>query len=184
MRRNRFCTVLLAVILTAEASAQETEVAPTVEVIGVRDAPGAALESSTQTGSRLGISVEQIPATVEIVNRATMEARAERSIGEALENVTGLTYGNPPADPSIYCLRGFCANAITNLYDGIRVGPATMTSRPADTFNLDRIEVLKGPASTLYGEGAVGGAVNFVPKRPDRVPLTAEGLLAHGRFDA
>ncbi len=60
------------------------------------------------------------------------------------------------------------------LYDGTRlyVGAGTITY-PFDTWNIDRIEVLRGPASVLYGDGAIGGVINVVPKKPVAAPITA-----------
>ena len=60
-----------------------------------------------------------------------------------------------------------------------------MTSRVMDVGNLDRIEFLKGPASLMSGEGASGGAVNFVTRQPHRgKPQHDQGALhsAHGGF--
>jgi outer membrane receptor protein involved in Fe transport len=53
------------------------------------------------------------------------------------------------------------------LYDGTRfyVGASTLTF-PFDSWSADKIEVLRGPASVLYGEGAIGGAINVIPKNP------------------
>ncbi len=146
--------------------------------------PGLNLDTASETGSRLGIPIEQTPASVEIVDRPLIELRTSRTAAEAAEGSTGLTYGNPPGDPSVFSFRGFTDNQITQLYDGIRIGPATMTSRPFDSFNLDRVEVLKGPSSMLYGEGAVGGAVNFVSKRPVRGQREIEALAGYGSFDS
>ena len=50
---------------------------------------------------------------------------------------------------------------------------------PFDTWSAERIEVLRGPASVLYGEGAIGGVINVVPKRPTDY-FTAEGEVAYG----
>ncbi len=57
------------------------------------------------------------------------------------------------------------------LYDGTRlyVGAGTLTF-PLDSWSADRIEVLRGPASVMYGEGAIGGAINIIPKGP--LPFT------------
>src|SRR5690606_21352128 len=57
--------------------------------------------------------------------------------------------------------------SVMQLYDGTRmyVGSGTVTF-PFNTWTADRIEVLRGPASVLYGEGAIGGVVNVVPKKP------------------
>ncbi|WP_410721662.1 TonB-dependent receptor plug domain-containing protein, partial [Burkholderia sp. SIMBA_048] len=56
----------------------------------------------------------------------------------------------------------------------------------AATFNLDtaeRIEVLRGPASVLYGEGAIGGVVNVIPKKPTRGPIESEIQTTVGTHD-
>ena len=63
-------------------------------------------------------------------------------------------------------LRSFSGDQINTLYNGIKIGPSGMTNRVMDTGNLQQIEYLKGPASLLSGEGAAGGAVNYVTKRP------------------
>jgi iron complex outermembrane receptor protein len=81
-------------------------------------------------------------------------------------------------------MRGFSRSAVTVLRDGIWLGPANMVMRPQNTFNLDRIEVLRGPASALHGQGVVGGTVNTVVKRATadaEQPL--ELLASYGRFD-
>ena len=55
-----------------------------------------------------------------------------------------------------------------------------MVMRNFDSWNFDRIEVLKGPASVLYGEGALAGAINFVTKRPDFARRRSEALVSGG----
>jgi iron complex outermembrane receptor protein len=55
--------------------------------------------------------------------------------------------------------------------------------RNVDTFNFERIEVLKGPASVLYGEGALAGAINLVPKHARIGETSGEGLVSLGSFD-
>ena len=58
-----------------------------------------------------------------------------------------------------------------------------MSTRPANTWNLEKIEILKGPASVLHGEGAVGGAINFVTKKPKHGRPSHEFLLGLGSFE-
>src|SRR5690606_15988886 len=71
---------------------------------------------------------------------------------------------------------------ITIMRDGIRQNTSSQSSRPLDSFLFERIEVLKGPASLLYGEGAVGGAVNYVSKTaPTR--FTGEAYASGGSWD-
>ena len=69
------------------------------------------------------------------------------------------------------------------LYDGTRLflGTGTVTF-PFDTWSAERIEVLRGPASVMYGEGAIGGVVNVVPKKPTDY-FTAEGEVGLAPMD-
>ncbi len=71
-----------------------------------------------------------------------------------------------PARPPIFSMRGFAGDQINTLYNDIKIGPSTMTGRPMDVGNLEQIEILKGPASLLSGEGATGGTINYVTKKP------------------
>lgn len=60
-----------------------------------------------------------------------------------------------------------------SLYDGSRLYPGAGTvTFPFDTWSIDHIEVLRGPASVLYGEGGIGGTVNVVSKQPQRNDAT------------
>ena len=108
--------------------------------------------------------------------------RGARTLEEALRGSVGMTVGGNPGSPGIASTRGFTGGFITYLFDGSRVSTPTMSNRPQDSWNYERIEVLKGPASVLFGEGGIGGAVNFVPKQPDRNAPGAEALLSYGSF--
>lgn len=76
-------------------------------------------------------------------------------------------------------MRGFTNSQINTLYNGIKIGPQSMTSRPMDTGNLERVEVLKGPASLMSGEGATGGAINLVTKQPHTGPIVNDAFMAY-----
>lgn len=144
---------------------------------------GLALDTPSGTASRLGLTPRELPVSVDIIGREAIEERGHRTTLEAIESGVGITASNPPGDPATFSLRGFTDNQITQLSDGVRVGPTTMTARQLDTWNFERIELLKGPASVLYGEGAIGGAINYVTRRPKRDdPLHVDGLLSYGSF--
>ncbi|MBN4078187.1 TonB-dependent receptor, partial [Nitrospina gracilis] len=69
--------------------------------------------------------------------------------------------------------------------DGIWLGPALITGRPQNGFNLDRIEVLKGPASVLHGQGAIGATLNMITKKPKMESSNSYELLSsYGRYDS
>jgi len=152
----------------------------TITVEGSRDASGLHLEESSGTASRLGLSVRETPASVEILQQDTMQQRGARTFTEALRGMAGLSGGGPPSSPTTLSTRGF--TSLMYLYDGVRSSGAGVTNRVQDTWNYERIEVLKGPASVLDGEGAIGGVVNFVTKRPDRSNPNKEALLSYGSY--
>lgn len=153
-----------------------------VEVIAIQQDQSPSLQATPAVGSRLGLSVRETPASAEVITQEMMERRGARTFEEALRGSAGMTTGGAPGSPSVASTRGFTGGFITYLFDGDRVAVASMVSRPQDTWNYERIEVLKGPASVLYGEGAIGAAVNFVTKRPDRNNPGAEAMLTYGSF--
>lgn len=184
-------TLVLLALLAANASGQDSkpgkdDEADDIEeiVVTVQIVQGLELDSVNSTGSRLGLTSYQTPATIDIIDSGTMTARGFKSVTEAAESLPGVLSGEAPGEPSSFSMRGFQQNQITELRDGLRAGPHNMTMRPQNTFNLERVEILKGPSSVLYGEGAVAGTINMVTKKPvlgrDR---NAELLLTYGRYD-
>ena len=162
------------------AHAQASAELGTVTIEGSRDANSLHLEESSGTASRLGLSVRETPASVEILSQDAMQQRGARTFSEALRGMAGLSGGGPPSSPTTLSTRGF--TSLMYLYDVVRSSGAGVTNRVQDTWNYDRIEVLKGPASVLDGEGAIGGVVNFVTKRPDRDNPHKEALLSYGSY--
>ena len=142
------------------------------------------LDERSASASRLGVSIREIPASVEVIDQEMMLERGLRTISEGVQAATGVSVGDSPGNPANFSMRGFTNNQLRLLYDGLLIGPASMTSRPRDSWNLDRIEILKGPASVLYGEGALGGAINFVTKRPQRQDqIVTDALVSYGSYN-
>lgn len=119
-----------------------------------------------ESASRLGLTVRQTPATVEVISAETMREQGYRTASEVAQGAVGVTSGDNPAEPSAFSMRGFTNSQINTIYNGIKIGPQNMTSRIMDTANLEAVEFLKGPASLISGEGAAGGAINFVTRQP------------------
>jgi iron complex outermembrane receptor protein len=119
-----------------------------------------------ESGSRLGLTPRQTPATIEVVDQQTLKDRGLRTTTEAVQAAVGVTAGDAPGAPANFSMRGFSGDQINTLYNGIKIGPSGMTSRIMDVGNLQQIEFLKGPASLFSGEGATGGTVNYVTKKP------------------
>jgi iron complex outermembrane receptor protein len=103
----------------------------------------------------------EIPQAISVVPRALLDDQNARKLDDALKNVAGVTPGGYYADWDYYRLRGFDAS-FTTYWDGLRGD----YGKNAELFGLERIEVVKGPASALYGQGPLGGLVNLVSKRP------------------
>jgi iron complex outermembrane receptor protein len=118
------------------------------------------------SASRLGLTVRETPATVEIVDQATMREQGYRTTTEAAQGAVGVLSGDAAGAPAGYSMRGFTGSSINTLYNGIWIGPQDITSRVMDTSNLDRVEFLKGPSSLMSGLHAIGGSVNYVTRQP------------------
>jgi iron complex outermembrane recepter protein len=131
----------------------------------------------------LGLPARQVPATVEVIDQETIRDRGYRTVTDAIQAAVGVTAGDFPAEPSSFSMRGLSSSQINTLYNGIKIGPQNMTSRVVDTFNLEAVEILKGPASLMSGEGAAGGAVNFVTKQPHTGKIINEAFLAYDSFN-
>jgi iron complex outermembrane receptor protein len=130
------------------------------------------------SASRLGLTLRETPAAVEIIDQQTIKDQGYRTTSEVAQGAVGVTAGDSPAQPAAFSMRGFTNSQINMLYNGIKIGPQNMTSRPMDTAGLDRIEILKGPASLLSGEGATGGAINFVSKQPTAGPIRNDAYFS------
>ncbi len=127
-----------------------------------------------ESASRLGLTVRETPATVEVISAETMREQGYRTVSEVAQGAVGVTSGDNPAEPAAFSMRGFTNSQINMLYNGIKIGPQNMTSRITDTANLAAVEFLKGPASLISGEGAAGGAINLVTKQPHTGPIRNE----------
>ncbi|WP_454061192.1 TonB-dependent receptor [Candidatus Nitrospira salsa] len=137
------------------------------------------------TSSRLGLTPFQTPASVHIIDNVELKQKGYPSLAEAVETVPGVIWGDPPGQPFSFSMRGFTVNQITVLRDGIWLGPASMVGRPQNGFNLDRIELLKGPASVLHGQGAIAGTLNMITKRPRLQEERSWIMLtAYGRYNS
>jgi iron complex outermembrane receptor protein len=120
------------------------------------------------TGSRLGLTRKETPAAVDLVTQEVIQARGADTASTALRHVTGVTSSLRPGASAVFSSRGFIENSVGILFSGVRVQSSTITMRNYDAFNFDRVEVLRGPASVLHGEGASAGAINFV--RREAIP--------------
>jgi iron complex outermembrane receptor protein len=145
---------------------------------------GIELDSRTETASRLGLSVRETPAAIEVITQTQIQEQGLRTLEEAYAAIPGVTAGNLPGEPGMTAMRGFSSSAIGYLFDGVRAADSSMMSRNFDTWNFEKIEVLKGPASVLYGAGSLAGTINLVPKKPVLGDTSVDSMISYGSFDS
>lgn len=151
---------------------------------GARDAGTLKLEEKTSTATRLGVTIRETPASVEVVDQETIYERGKRTVMEALEGATGISIGTPGGSAGVVTSRGFSEGSVRYLYDGIPLIDSGMVTRPGGTYNIDRIEILRGPASVLHGMQGIGSAVNFVSKAPSGAEEPLDVQLGAGDYSA
>jgi iron complex outermembrane receptor protein len=183
MRGFGMTVVAFALVLPAVAGAQRPEqesarTLPKIEVAGQDDPAYTALRGTT--GTKTDTPLLDVPQTINVVTRELIEERGATRLRDALETVPGVlpSTGYGGLDSGQVYSRGFFTETVYR--DGFR---DFAFSSPHDLAVFDRIEVLKGPASVLYGSNEPGGAVNFVTKRPSFDPVYSLKLRA-GSFDA
>jgi vitamin B12 transporter len=149
-------------------------------------AQGTVLPETVVTATRVPTLVQRIPAGVTVIDRATIEARGYTTLAEALSAVPGLrlvSSGGLGGNASAFT-RGTNSNHTLVLRDGI---PLNDPSDAGGLFNfgvdtlgdVERIEVVRGPMSGLYGSGAIGGVVNLISRKP-RGPAQGYASLSAG----
>lgn len=172
-------TVSIAVALACSAGATVTSHAqqaaadvqlPEVRVhdrpehgLGVKEAPGVL---------RSDVPLRDVPASVRVVPRAVIDEQQALRLDQAARNISGVIFTDG-GEGTNFSARGF---GITTLRDGFRRTEFTegdVNRADQDTFNVERIEVLKGPASALFGRSNTGGILNIVTKRPQFAPVGA-----------
>lgn len=144
--------------------------------ISIRAADGLELNTPVSTGSSLGLTPLETPASVTVISREQLEARGDASVSDAVSRAPGISQiGHPGNGGAALAARGFTgSNSVMQLYDGMRQYGGIGITFPFDTWSVEQIEVLRGPAAVIYGEGAIGGVVNVVPKKPQRGPIENE----------
>jgi iron complex outermembrane recepter protein len=170
-------TAGLAYSLNPEADEPDEEIVVTGETQrrGYR-VPNASTATKTDTPLR------DIPQSIQVVPQEVLRDQNVKTLDEALRNVSGVTTYNGP-DASIdtaYNIRGFISNSNNFLRNGLRDGGDKIQEF---TLNIERIEVLLGPASVLYGNANPGGTINIVTKQPLRDPsYTINATIGNNNF--
>lgn len=137
------------------------------------------------TASRFAETADETLAPVTVITRADIEARQIASVEEALRHVPGITFGGNGGrgQTSSLFLRGTESNHVLVLIDGVKVGSASLgltqfSHLPID--QIEKIEVVRGPRSSLYGSEAIGGVVQIFTRQSGRDGKTRPWLSLGG----
>ncbi len=139
-----------------------------IELVVTGDLDGYRVPDSS-VGTRTNTPLRDIPQSIQVIPQQVIKDQQATRLTDVLKNVSGVVVGSrSPRDPlNIYSIRGFNAFSDT-LLNGVQdrsIGSVGFGS------NIERVEVLKGPASVLFGQGGLGGKVNLVTKQPLRDPF-------------
>ncbi len=120
---------------------------------------------ASNAGSKTNALLIEVPQSISIVNEQEMMARGVITVNEALRYTPGVTADQYGVEPRFDWLeiRGFAAQTFGIYRDGMRFNSL---AGKLDPFELESVEILKGPSSVLYGEVPPGGLINQVTKRP------------------
>jgi iron complex outermembrane receptor protein len=165
LRPVALCAALLCTSVFAQSSL------PEVRISGETDQPGAQLRLPANTASRTGLSIQDTPASVDGVSAEQLRERGDAGVADAITRTVGLTSSATPGNGGLaFGSRGFVGtNSVGVAEDGLAAGVAAGTiSSPAETWGYERIEVLRGPSSLMYGSGTMGATINAVRKQPSR----------------
>ncbi|MBW4693421.1 MAG: TonB-dependent receptor [Lyngbya sp. HA4199-MV5] len=128
-------------------------------------------------GTRTDTPLRDVPQSIQVIPQQIIREQQVTRLDEALRNVSGVTATNFAGGFTDFTIRGFSGAPI--LRDGFR--QYDFFQSIPETANLERIEVLKGPASILYGEIQPGGAINVVSKKPLSNPFYEAELQVGSR---
>ncbi|HEX5312794.1 TonB-dependent receptor [Aquabacterium sp.] len=165
---RRFPLLVLAVAVSSAWATEVQEQSATLPSVVVKSnatLPGS-LKDSAQTGSKTDTPIRDLPASVVVVPQEIMRDQGVTDMNQAMTNVSGVqpVMGGGYGFANNYAIRG---QAMRFLRDGYSDG--TSQNGYWRTFaDVDRIEVLKGPGSALYGASQPGGTINVVTKVPRR----------------
>jgi vitamin B12 transporter len=138
------------------------------------------------TATRTPAPEEQVLAPVLTITRADIERSLATDVADLLRFQAGLDIGRNggPGQPASVFLRGTDSNHTVVLIDGVRINPGTLGGAPLENIapeSIERIEVVKGPRSTLYGSDAIGGVVNIFTRGAHTKGI--EAFAGYGRYD-
>jgi iron complex outermembrane receptor protein len=161
------CVLAMLLIAPTVSVAQDTAAEPAA------DAAPEQIEEVIVTATKRETSLREIPASVAAIGGAELEQRGAQGLEDIVRLVPGVNLTTPSDGATRVTIRGIAAEANTNPTAGILFGNVSFSDAflprvtlDPNPFDLKSVEVLKGPQGTLFGAGALNGAIRYVPEGP------------------
>ncbi|AFK00752.1 ferrichrome porin FhuA [Cronobacter sakazakii] len=152
-------------ITVSAAAAQESAWGPAPTIAAKRSA----------TATKTDTPIEKTPQSVSVVTREEMDMHQSQSVKEALGYTPGVVVSNRGASTTydFVSIRGFTSVGLSqnNYLDGLKLQGNFYNDAVIDPYMLERVELMRGPTSVLYGKSNPGGIISMVSKRPTTEPL-------------
>jgi outer membrane receptor protein involved in Fe transport len=166
------CFTIVAGIFAATAAAQEV----------------AGLEEIVVTAQKRSENINNVGMQITAISGATLDSLHITSPADFANLVPGLSYTNTEYNTPVYTLRGIgyydpalsAEPAVSVYMDEFPLPYSTLTKH--SFFDLDRVEILKGPQGTLYGENSTGGAINYIARKPTSI-YSAGAEVSYGNYN-
>lgn len=165
---------------------------PTFPALAQSTAPTVVLSGRVVTASRVATPITDVIADVSVIDRAQLEQTGQSTLRDVLASQAGIQIapsGSYRSNTGVF-LRGAASSQTLVLVDGVRVGSATSGGAALENLPLERverIEILRGAASALYGPDAVGGVIQIFTRGPSKhlealanIGLGSDGLKQMG----
>ncbi|NIB40374.1 TonB-dependent receptor [Pseudomaricurvus alkylphenolicus] len=154
------------------------------------DDAGFSLEEIVVTAQRRAENLQDIPVAVSAMSSAMIERKDVHNIDGIASNVPGLSFAPFSPGQNVISLRGASSNddgagtdnSVAVFVDDIYLGRVSNIN--PEMFDLERIEVLRGPQGTLYGKNTIGGAINVVSKKPNLQEVEGKLHAGVGNYSA
>lgn len=177
-------TMLTAPVLAQTAPADSPAEIPAVSSPMPEASPGEIVVTANKREQRLN----DVGATVSVLGGDALKNQQISTLADLAQAVPSLSFANSAFNTPVYTLRGvgfyetsLAAYPTVSVYlDEVPLPFPALTTHSA--FDLERVEVLKGPQGTLFGQNATGGAINFIAAKPTS-SLSAGGTVSYGRFN-
>lgn len=146
------------------------------------------LDTMVVTATRTAMTVKETPSTVEIVDSKKLEQTQAKTLHDALKGALGVNVFNDFQGRSNVSIRGSESRHVLIMVDGKRLG-GEAAYNSANAWDVDRIrmedvervEIIRGPAGAMYGSDAMGGVINVITKTPDKT--TADINYEYGWYE-